>query len=46
VHVIRPDVVDVMQGNVGVSPYLGVVRQSVPTGGRLSRTLSARPYTV
>jgi hypothetical protein len=45
-HMIRPDRADIMQGHVGASPYLGVCRQSVPTGGRLSRTLSVRPHTV
>jgi hypothetical protein len=45
-HVIRPDGADIMQGDVGVNSYLGVGRQPVPTGGRVSRTFSARPHTV
>jgi hypothetical protein len=46
-HMIRPDDgAGMMQGNVGASPYVGVGRQAVPTGGRVSRTLSARPHTV
>lgn len=46
VYVVSPNGADIMQGNVGVSFYIGFSRQSVPTGGQVSRKFSARPYTV